>query len=189
MRFAMFVIVIYFAARLCRELKSEKEMARKDDLTGVFNFRHLSEVMAIEINRSVRFKHSVALAYIDLDNFKRANDEFGHDQGDLILAAVGGVLQRNVRGCDSVARLGGDEFVVFFPVTDEAQAHAVASKLINLLKDEVRIKAPFISFSIGVAVYPHPLCNSSDMIKQADKLMYKVKMSGKNNFMVEVVNL
>ena len=186
MRFIMFCTIIYFSYRLRQELHKEREFGRKDTLTGLFNFRYLSEAMDAEIMRSLRFKKTFSVMYIDLDNFKRVNDEFGHDQGDILLAAVAEVFKSSLRGYDVAARVGGDEFVVLLPETDAAQVREVIAKLMNKLRDEIGKRAPFVTFSIGVFVCTKALFATREIISQSDKLMYKVKTGGKNNFLIKV---
>jgi diguanylate cyclase (GGDEF)-like protein len=186
MRFAMFVTIIFFSYQLKRELHNEREMGRRDSLTGLFNFRYLSETMDAEIRRSLRFKKPFSVMYIDLDNFKRVNDEFGHDQGDILIAAVANVFRCNLRGYDVAARVGGDEFVVLLPETDAVQVRETIMKLMGKLREEIGKRAPFVTFSIGAFVCTKALFATREIISQADKLMYQVKIGGKNNFLIKV---
>ncbi len=186
MRLAMFSIIIYFACRLKRELQNEREMGRRDSLTGLFNFRYLSEAMDSEIRRSLRFKKPFSVMYIDLDNFKRVNDEFGHDQGDIFLAVVANVFRDCFRHYEVIARVGGDEFVVLLPETDADQVRAPIVRLMAKLRDEIGKRAPFVTFSIGVFVCTKSLFAAREIISQADGLMYRVKTAGKNNFLIKV---
>ncbi|MBP9865365.1 MAG: GGDEF domain-containing protein [Candidatus Omnitrophica bacterium] len=187
MRLGFFLTIAYFARGFWHELKLEKELARKDSMTGVSNSRRFTEIMETEINRSVRFGRSMALAYIDIDNFKRVNDSFGHDQGDLVLRVVAQTILNHIRAYDSVARLGGDEFAILFPETNEEQARAVIKKIQKELILAVKPRADFVSFSFGVAVFTRPVFSVQEMIKKADALMYQIKNTTKNGAIFETV--
>jgi len=187
MRLGFFLTIAYFARGFWQELKLEKELARKDSMTGVANSRYFTEVMETEINRSVRFGRSLALAYIDIDNFKLVNDSFGHDQGDLILRVVAQTLLNHIRAYDSVARLGGDEFAILLPETNEEQARAVIKKIEKELVLSVKPRAEFVTFSFGVAVFTKPVFSVQEMIKKADSLMYQIKNTTKNGAIFETI--
>ena len=115
-------VVRYLAARNARLVQDLQEQARVDPLTGLLNRRGLEERMDIEVRRALRHESPMAVAIVDVDNFKQVNDEHGHEVGDRVLAWVGAVLARESRGVDVAARTGGDEFAVLLPDGDAGRA-------------------------------------------------------------------
>ena len=113
-----FVIVTYLLSSLRSSLEHEKELARTDSLTGAVNSRVFYDSLQTEINRSQRYKNPFTIVYIDLDNFKIVNDDFGHSTGDQVLRFVVNQVRKHLRKTDVVARLGGDEFALLLPETN-----------------------------------------------------------------------
>ena len=122
MRLGVFVVVVVVLAKLRAAHQLERRLARTDPLTGVANFRWFEEEAQREMYSSRRYGGPLSLAYLDLDDFKRINDERGHAAGDEVLRAVADALRAQLRPTDLVARLGGDEFVVLLPHTDRSGA-------------------------------------------------------------------
>lgn len=156
-------------------------LSRTDQLTGAMNRRSFDEIVEYEILRLQRQNSPFSLAYLDMDNFKSINDCFGHKRGDELLTAVVACISANLRRTDVVARIGGDEFTIFFPATDQ---HAV--KLVMLkLNEQLRLLSERnnwpTTFSIGVITCTDAQCDLERLISLADKLMYEVKRSGKND--------
>jgi diguanylate cyclase (GGDEF)-like protein len=122
---------------------------------------------------------------LDIDNFKRVNDTFGHPIGDEILKGLVDELQSNARDSDVVARYGGEEFAIIFPDTPASSAHDAANRMRELIE---RRDFPLpglnrtlhITVSIGVAVYPHDGANPAELIARADAALYFAKKNGKN---------
>jgi diguanylate cyclase (GGDEF)-like protein len=135
----------------------------------------------MEIDRFQRNKQPFTVSYIDLDNFKAVNDNFGHNVGDDVLSAVVRQIKNLLRKTDFIARLGGDEFVLILPDTDQAGAQLLISKIqISLLEEMQKNKWP-VTFSIGVLTCINIPQTVNELIKQADDLMYSVKNNGKNS--------
>jgi diguanylate cyclase (GGDEF)-like protein len=133
-----------------------------------------------EINRSRRYKHSLTLAYIDLDNFKQVNDRFGHSTGDLLLKLIVEIASQNIRNTDLFGRMGGDEFVLLLPETNYQAARIVLTRVQqDLLKTMTERSWP-VGFSIGAITFINQPNSSEAMLERVDKLMYQVKNSGKN---------
>jgi diguanylate cyclase (GGDEF)-like protein len=161
-------------------LKREREVARLDDLTGAANRRYFFEMAQIELDRSQRYKHPFNIVYIDIDDFKNVNDQWGHEVGDQLLRAVVQLVQRHVRKTDFLARFGGDEFVLLLPETDQAAAQITVSKLRSALLDKMRYYNWPATFSIGVLTCIDVHLGLDELIREADNLMYSVKKNGKN---------
>ena len=149
-RLAFFVIITLLLSALRRSTEREREFARVDNLTGAVNPRFFYDVAQMEIDRFQRYKHPFTLAYIDLDNFKTVNDQFGHSAGDQVLRKVVSSAKKYLRKIDVIARLGGDEFALLLPETNEESARVALSKVQNGLLEEMRQGKWPITFSIGV---------------------------------------
>ncbi|HSD74050.1 MAG TPA: EAL domain-containing protein [Steroidobacteraceae bacterium] len=177
-----------FAARLAVALNNvEREerlyrQAHFDELTELPNRQLFKDRLAREIARSGRAGESLALLYIDLDNFKRINDTLGHDSGDDLLRAVAGRLSACVKQSDTVARLGGDEFLVIVgAVHGPEQAAKVAERILAELAAPLEIGAREYQAraSIGIAIYPDDGTTLEELLKNADTAMYRAKEDGR----------
>jgi diguanylate cyclase (GGDEF)-like protein len=137
--------------------------------------------MQMEIDRSKRYQHPLTIAFIDIDNFKSINDQFGHLAGDKVLETVASTMKQHLRKTDVVARVGGDEFAILLPEADTNVAQTAISKMQHGLINEMQINHWLVTFSIGVLTFTIPPVSVDEAINIADKLMYSVKNSGKNN--------
>ncbi|WP_153109299.1 diguanylate cyclase domain-containing protein [Propionivibrio limicola] len=161
-----------------------RQLAFYDPLTRLPNRRLLLDRIPQQIARAKRDHYRVALLFIDLDQFKPINDQFGHDTGDWLLKSVAERLHGSLRQSDTCARIGGDEFVALLPDVHEiGHALQVAEKICG------ELQLPFItaegttlqiSSSIGVALYPDHSDNEQDLLRQADEAMYRAKKAGRN---------
>ena len=157
--------------RKCPGVRRIQELSITDDCTGLYNARHLFTVLSDEVHRSARFGYEFTLLFLDLDHFKRVNDEHGHIIGSKLLAQVGECLRENLRLVDAAFRYGGDEFAILLPQTSREAGLRVARRISRVfrqrrwLPDEhfrVELRA-----SIGLATYPEdansarrPLCSA-----------------------------
>ena len=181
-RLSFFVIVLALLSALKTALQREEALSRIDYLTGAVNRRFFLELAQKEIDRSRRYKHPFTVAYIDLDNFKTVNDQFGHSTGDEVLRIVVSTARKQLRSTDVIARLGGDEFALLLPETGQEGAQIVVAKIQRNLLHEMRKNGWSVTFSIGVLTCVIRMPNTSDeLIKMADELMYSVKNNGKNS--------
>jgi diguanylate cyclase (GGDEF)-like protein len=156
-----------------------------DGLTPAFNHRYFQEALSKEVNRHARTGHDFALAMLDIDNFKRVNDTFGHPVGDEILKGLVEELMTNARESDVVARYGGEEFAIVFPDTPSSSAKDAANRMRELIERREFPVAPInrtlrVTISVGVAIYPHDGATSTDLISRADAALYFAKKNGKN---------
>ncbi|MRR51836.1 MAG: diguanylate cyclase [Rhodocyclaceae bacterium] len=164
-----------------------EELAYFDSLTGLPNRRMLLEHLRRVLQQAKRFHRSMALMFVDLDNFKQVNDSLGHDAGDEFLVEVAGRLKACLRAGDLVGRQGGDEFIVILPeISHPDDAAVVAEKLLALLREPrilVRGTEVSASASIGIAVFPADGDDDyQELMKKADLAMYSVKRAGRNGF-------
>ncbi|MFZ5874784.1 MAG: diguanylate cyclase [Nitrospirota bacterium] len=161
-----------------------QQLAIRDGLTGLHNYRYFRQQIARTVQHARRYESPLSLLMIDLDNFKRYNDAYGHLKGDHILKEVAALLLAYTRSADLVARYGGEEFVVLLPEIDEEQAHRVAEKIRQVVEAHPFTLAAgelpqSLTISVGVASSIGEW--SADMLIQtADDALYRAKASGKN---------
>jgi diguanylate cyclase (GGDEF)-like protein len=156
-------------------------MATRDALTGLY----LRGVFDFSIDRLVqehlRFEKPLSLLMIDIDDFKRVNDELGHHVGDEVLRRVGRTILSSVRSADFPARYGGEELVVVFPETELADAFALADRLRTEIHDHTASAGPAVTVSMGVSALRNPdVVSTTDLLWRADKALYAAKGAGKN---------
>lgn len=162
-----------------------KYMATHDILTGLPNRTYFMDFLRTAIESSKRYGHLTCVVMIDLDGFKDINDKFGHDVGDKVLVKVAERLKNTVRRSDILSRLGGDEFLVLVPILKSAtDAIGVGRKIVNSFREPLEMDGALynITVSVGAAIFPQNGADAIELIKKADRAMYKVKRSGKNGF-------
>ncbi|MDS1030176.1 sensor domain-containing diguanylate cyclase [Bacillota bacterium LX-D] len=159
--------------------------AHHDPLTGLPNRLYFNENVCQELYQLGRCKKTMAVMFLDLDNFKNINDTMGHDVGDSLLKEIAGRLKNVLRRKDIIARYGGDEFVIFLPdIYNQAAAARVARKIIRTVSQNYKLKNSkiYITVSIGISIYPLDGENLETLLKNADLALYRAKKMGKNNF-------
>ena len=179
-RLSFFCVVALLLSELRSSTEHEKALARTDYLTGAANLRFFLELLQKEIDRSLRYAHPFTIVYIDLDNFKTVNDQFGHIIGDEVLQTLVRYITTHVRKTDAAARLGGDEFALLLPETTQESARVALTKLRDGLLEEMQQNKWPITFSIGVLTCTAPPVKADELVRMADELMYSVKSGGKN---------
>lgn len=154
------------------------ELSHRDELTGLFNRRHLMSELRRQIERVARGA-SCGVMMIDLDGFKRVNDELGHDAGDVLLMDIGTALNSETRGVDFVARYGGDEFVVVLPDLGAEGATVVAERILTAVARVSRERWPEtpVSASLGLTL-AHPEDDVTALLRRADMQAYAAKRAG-----------
>jgi diguanylate cyclase (GGDEF)-like protein/PAS domain S-box-containing protein len=168
-----------------KQLEAELQaMAMTDHLTGLYNRRQFYELASIEYERASRYHHAFALLMIDIDDFKKVNDRFGHLAGDYMLQALTDVFQRMLRKTDMIFRYGGDEFAVLMPETGLEDAILV-SKRMGKSVTELYLEAPLdnvsITLSQGLALYDgYEDMTVEELLADADRALYAAKAKGKN---------
>jgi len=180
--------------RLIRKLKDDFNLlynfATKDEKTGLHNNRYFTAELQKEIERAVRYKRTFSVLVLDLDNFKRVNDYYGHLKGDELLKRVAQVLLKNVRAEDTVSRFGGEEFTVLLPETDERGAFRVAEKLRKAILTDSLLGRYYVTTSIGISSLSgsnlgkefreQKQATPYEIFKKADFALLWVKKNGKN---------
>jgi diguanylate cyclase (GGDEF)-like protein len=158
-------------------------LAYYDMLTGLPNRARLRHLISEAIQACPVGNH-VALAFLDVDNFKDVNDTLGHSAGDELLVEFAQRLRAQIQPGDVLGRLGGDEFVIVLPNRDADEASVVASRIIEVLVTPIRIgtKQVPMSASIGISIYPDNTTDIDTLIQQADAAMYKAKQAGRSTY-------
>jgi diguanylate cyclase (GGDEF)-like protein len=167
-------------ARMVHKLET---MATTDGLTGLSNKRAMLEAAALKIAAAARFDRKLSVIVADLDNFKKVNDTYGHDVGDVVISGLGEILKRQKRTTDVVARFGGEEFVVLCEQTDEKGAMLLADRIREELgKTSFRTAkgALTVTCSIGISTFPETGRDWETLFKAADEALYVSKRSGRN---------
>ena len=167
-----------------RQLEKQlREQASRDAMTGVYNRAHLKESLAVEISYAEQQNYPLCIAMIDVDNFKKINDTYGHKTGDEVLIALGKFLLDQTRESDFVSRFGGDEFVLFLPNMDcdaafqRAESWRAACKKMKIHEQELDIN---VTISIGIAIYPNHGQSMDTLLAEADRALYQAKQSGRD---------
>ena len=179
-RLFVFIIIIQLLEEFKLALHHERLVSHTDHLTGIPNSREFYIQANEELLRATRSKLPIAVAYIDVDSFKKINDQFGHAEGDFTFRVIAQALACSVRQTDTVARIGGDEFAILLPNTDQNGTIALMNKVQNKLMEEMMQTKSNATFSIGVITFTLPPASVDELLQKADEVMYKVKSKGKN---------
>ena len=164
------------------------KLARKDELTGLYNRRVLEEALEQELARSSRTKRAFVAAIADLDDFKLVNDTYGHDCGDEVLKAVAKQMKESIRYNDTVGRWGGEEFLFILPETSVEGALIVLNRIrkrIATLKIKCGENTIGITISMGIR-HCEESCKRQHILKEADEALYEAKRQGKNRILTYI---
>ncbi|PKL46223.1 MAG: hypothetical protein CVV42_17215 [Candidatus Riflebacteria bacterium HGW-Riflebacteria-2] len=164
------------------------QMSIKDELTGLYAFRHFKERLAEECMRCRRYKMPFSLILFDLDHFKSVNDTYGHPFGNVVLKEVSAILIQNIRvGVDMPARFGGEELVVVLPHTEAPGAEIVAQRIRSQVENlalKANDQAVKITISGGIACFPTHADDGETLLKKADEALYAAKEQGRNRIII-----
>lgn len=159
-------------------------LATQDQLTGLLNVREFHHRLNLELERSRRSGHVLALMMIDVDHFKSVNDRFGHPAGDAVLRQLAERIRGSLRPSDLAARYGGEEFVVMLPETDQSGAQSLAERLCARIRAVPMAingtTSETVTVSIGIAVYPADADTEERLVALADKALYAAKAGGRD---------
>jgi diguanylate cyclase (GGDEF)-like protein/PAS domain S-box-containing protein len=182
--------VLYFVVQI-QDINEQKALQEKlktqafqDYLTGLPNRRHFMEQAAIELARVARYGGELSLLMVDVDNFKKVNDTYGHQTGDRVLQKLGEVSKAILRDVDLIGRIGGEEFAILLPETDGEKAREVAERLRVAIAHEsliLEMGVPLqFTVSIGVATIADHAINLDTFLARADTALYHAKTTGRN---------
>jgi diguanylate cyclase (GGDEF)-like protein len=189
------VAVLDYFVNVSRELRNPKVIeialyertersAVSDGLTGLYNHAYLLQALRQEVLRSKRHGLRAALLLLDLDDFKRVNDERGHVEGDRVLMRAAAIVRDSVREIDVAARYGGEEFAVLLPDTSRLGAFVVAERIRRRIEDRfARARTP-VTVSGGLAIFPEDASTPADLVVRADAGLYGAKAAGKNRILL-----
>ncbi|MEL6114382.1 GGDEF domain-containing protein [Photobacterium sp. SP02] len=162
------------------------QLSREDPLTALYNRRGFYEEIGKEIKRRKRKESNACFIIIDIDSFKKINDQFGHGVGDEILKLIANIIKNNLRSTDIICRLGGEEFAVMLPDTDIQECCEISERIRakvrgTNVKSKIRFNSPeFVSISIGCSLLPSSSSNVNETLEKADKALYEAKIKGRN---------
>ena len=176
-----------------RAVEKIQELTITDDVTGLYNARHLYKTLEAEVYRSARFGYEFSVIFIDLDHFKQVNDVNGHLAGSKLLTEIGFKIKIHLRLIDYAFRYGGDEFVILLPQTGKEAALVVGKRLQDVFRQSVYLQEENLNLkvraSMGIATYPDDAKSAHEIIRQADEMMYMVKNSTRDNIAVTQMGL
>lgn len=187
---------IYRSVGVAENITPKKEMEKKlsdlaliDDLTGIYNRRYFFSKGDEEFSRAKRYKHEMSVMMLDIDYFKKVNDSFGHHYGDLTLKEFCKSCTNSLRKTDIFGRIGGEEFAVILPETDEYSCSMIAERLKQNVEEmvtpaengEIRITT-----SIGISSLRKSDSDFEEIVKRADKALYRAKDAGRNKVMIGI---
>ncbi len=166
-----------------------KELVNRDGLTGLYNHRYFQEILSKEIARAIRYQSNLSLILLDIDFFKKVNDNYGHPAGDQVLMNIARVLESAVRPSDIVSRYGGEEFAVILPETNEAGMKVFSERMRRCVEGVVtQVEGQQIKVTIsigGTSFTPeHPEISKEQLIDTADRGLYTSKHNGRNQVTV-----
>ena len=183
----LWILALVSESQVTRDFSNEGlvRFAFTDYLTGLKTRGYFEQQLDLELKRAERKKSPVALLMIDIDFFKKLNDQYGHHVGDQVLRDVASILGKDMREIDTVARYGGEEFVIILPETSATGAVQVAQRLRRgVAQAKFFAGSPLavehISISVGVAMYPSDTLYKSELIEYADGALYAAKSTGRN---------
>ncbi|MCX7793114.1 MAG: sensor domain-containing diguanylate cyclase [Thermodesulfovibrionales bacterium] len=183
------VALVFDKIRLFKELE---RLSITDSLTGLFNRRYFYGALEKEIERVKRYGANFSLVLIDIDDFKRVNDEYGHLAGDRVLQVLADILKRTLRKVDIIARYGGEEFILLLPNTGKEEAGAIANRIREEISKTVvecrsdkgaEVICP-VTISGGITTCPDDFTDADRLLSAADKAMYEAKSLGKNKMIL-----
>jgi len=161
-----------------------REQSIRDPLTGLFNRRFLEESLERELQLAARRKQSVAVLFLDLDHFKKFNDTFGHDAGDMVLQSLADMFRNFFRSSDICCRYGGEEFAIVLPDSSAEDAVIRADGLRAAVKNmRLQYKKQTLgslTLSVGIAVFPEHCSTAIELLKIADECLYESKARGRD---------
>ncbi len=167
-----------------------KDEISRDAMSGLFNRGFFDENLVNELKRAARLQHGLKLILVDLDNFKKINDDYGHQVGDQIIMILADAMRESFREADIPCRYGGEEFAVILPDCSGNAAIDVANRLRRKLREKcmaanLPIPSNFVTFTAGIASYPEDAVNAQALIKVADMRLYEGKRGGRDRVVIE----
>ena len=183
-RFGYFTFHTVLLNQLLTTISMIQAASLQDPLTKAANWRYFEQYSSQLLQQAGRDNIKMTIAYIDVDNFKKINDSFGHGVGDEVLIQIAQTIQSQIRSQDMIARLGGDEFAVVLNNTDLATSQEILDRIRRATLQEMQAKNWDVTLSIGAMVFSVLPMTITPMLKMVDNLMYDVKKNGKDNIKI-----
>lgn len=188
---AALIFIVYTYERSLRRYNESEEKAQAklerlssvDYLTQLYNRRAISAELQKEIDRFERYQAPFSIVVVDLDNFKKINDTYGHNSGDIVLKGFADALKEALRRTEVVGRWGGEEFLIIFPNTSDTEAAGVLEKLRLAMESKTFGEVEKVTACFGVAEY-QPFLGAEGVVAKADKALYLAKQTGKNKVLI-----
>ena len=178
------IAVIYKYLTKSRDFDKQYKLATTDGLTDLYNHRYFQEQMLMQCQNAERYENVFSLIILDIDFFKKFNDNFGHQSGDAVLRQVSSILKKNVRSTDIVCRYGGEEISIILPNSNNDEAINTAQKLCNIVAENKfklsNNRESNVTISLGVSTYKADGTTPAEIIEAADKRLYNAKNNGRN---------
>ena len=173
-----------------KDYEQTYKLAVTDALTELYNHRFFQEKMTENFSICERYGNNFSIIMIDIDHFKKFNDTFGHQSGDIVLKQVASTIKRNVRSTDIPCRYGGEEMTVILTNTNKEDAITTANKICQAVREKEFVLAGgenvHVTISVGVATSNINGSNPQELIEYADKCLYIAKENGRNQVVVEI---
>jgi len=177
----LLVILVVMIILVYRLYCKNKQLAACDPLTGLFNRRRIMEIGKDCFAITSRYQQSLTVLMLDIDNFKKINDEFGHHEGDMVLISVAKLCHQLLRESDSVGRIGGEEFLFVLPNTSAKEGETLALRITNNIRETVKTSGTTtVTVSMGVAECAPSCRDFIELVNKADKALYQAKESGRD---------
>ncbi|MCF6324328.1 MAG: GGDEF domain-containing protein [Gammaproteobacteria bacterium] len=181
MAFSLSIAMAFLYEKVSNQYQASLDKQTKTDyLTGINNRRAISIALKNEILRANRHKRPVSILLMDLDYFKKINDQYGHDVGDEVLRSVAKIISESVRATDVVARWGGEEFLILLPETDVNGSKIIAEKVREKIASHQFPEVNHVTLSIGVSIMVLDVDNAETLVKKSDLALYRAKEAGRN---------
>jgi diguanylate cyclase (GGDEF)-like protein len=166
---------------LSRQNRVLDALSREDDLTGLYNRRHVEERLASALSSARRHHHALSILFVDVDGFKRVNDELGHQVGDEVLRMVAQLIRHHLRREDVVGRWGGEEFLAVLSMTHLSGAHAVAERLRSgIAKTPVNVGGHSVAATVSIGCAEDHGEDVESLLREADVALFRAKQGGRN---------
>jgi len=176
-----FMIILAAFNMYYRQLEKTEQLVFRDSMTGLYNHQYIVSNLEEEIDRSGRYQIPLSIIVLDVDNFKKVNDTYGHVMGDSVLKKVSKTIKSECRTIDKIGRYGGDEFLIVLPETCLDKAVVLARRLLESVESLALDETGKVTISLGIAQWKNEE-NASSFIERADDNLYEAKRAGRNRF-------
>lgn len=175
----LFIIILALGINGIRQNRLLRDLSQTDTLSGLYNRRFMNKKLEEEISKYKRYKIPFSILLLDIDHFKKINDNYGHDKGDFVIKTISSLIRRNIRSSDICSRWGGEEFLILASNSDLKSALKLSENLKELIEKSQFETKYSITISIGVSTFDENL-SQEELLKLADNALYKAKKNGRN---------